>query len=142
MWGTQSGYLNNHYGNRSADAEPTADADAFFSRSLYQPQQQWGLSSYSNNWNQQYNPQQMWGAQSGYLNKYYGKRSADAEPTPDAEPAADAQPTADADALFSRSFYQSQQMWGLPSYSNNLGYWNQRNKPYNPQQMWGTQSGY
>ena len=69
----------------SATAEPTADADAFFGRSFYQPQQQWGLTSYSNNWNQQYNPQQMWGTQSGYLNNHYGKRSADAEPTADAE---------------------------------------------------------
>merc|ERR1719445_2740576 len=73
MWGTQSGYLNNHYGKRSADAEPKADADAFFGRNFYQPQQQWGLTSYSNNWNQRYNPQQMWGAQSGYLNNHYGK---------------------------------------------------------------------
>merc|ERR1712061_925789 len=123
MWGTQSGYLNNHYGKRSADAEPAADADAdaFFGRNFYQPQQQWGLTSYSNNWNQRYNPEQMWGAQSGYLNNHYGKRSADAEPT--------------ADAFFGRSFYQPQQQWGPSSYSNR---WNMR---YNPQ-MWGTQSGY
>jgi len=107
MWGAQSGYLNNHYGKRSADAEPTADADAFFGRSFYQPQQQWGLTSYSNNWNQRYNPQQMWGTQSGYLNNPYGKRSADAEPT------------AEADAFFGRSFYQSQQQWGPSGYSNN-----------------------
>merc|ERR1719411_1661238 len=46
MWGTQSGYFN----KRSADAEPKADADAFFGRSFCQPQQQWGPSSYSNNW--------------------------------------------------------------------------------------------
>ena len=45
----------------SANAEPTADTDAFFGRSFYQPQQQWGLTSYSNNWNQRYNPPQMWG---------------------------------------------------------------------------------
>merc|ERR1719433_801794 len=88
-----------------ANAEPTADADAFFGRSFYQPQQQWGLTSYSNNWNQQYNPQQMWGAQGGPLNNLYGKRSADAEPT--------------ADAFFGRSFYQPQQQWGPSSYSNN-----------------------
>ena len=87
---------------RSANAESTADADAFFGRSLYQPQQQY---SYSNNWNQLYNPEHMWGTQSGYLNNHYGKRSADAEPT------------ADADAFFGRSFYQQQ--WGPSSYSNN-----------------------
>ena len=76
-----------------ANAEPTADADAFFGRSFYQPQQQWGLTSYSNNWNQQYNPQQMWGTQSGNLNNhYYGKRSVDAGLT------------AGADAFFGRSF--------------------------------------
>merc|ERR1712241_209345 len=113
MWGTQSGYFN----KRSADAEPKADADAFFGRSFYQPQQQWGLNSYSNNWNMRYNPQ-MWGTQS----RYY-KRSADAEPK------------ADADAFFGMSYYQPQQQWGPSSYSNN---WNMR---YNPQ-MWGTQSGY
>ena len=106
MWGAQSGYLNNHYGKRSADAEPTADADAFMGRSFYMPQQQWGLTSYSNNWNQRYNPQQMWGAQSGYLNNHYGKRSADAEPA------------ADADAFMGRSFYMPQQQWGPSSYSN------------------------
>merc|ERR1712193_508953 len=102
----------------SADAEPKADADAFFGRSYYQPQQQWGPSSYSNNWNMRYNPQ-MWGTQSGYFNK----RSADAEPK------------ADADAFFGMSYYQPQQQWGPSSYSNN---WSMR---YNPQ-MWGTQSGY
>ena len=91
----------------SATAEPTADADAFFGRNFYQPQQQWGLTSYSNNWNQRYNPQQMWGAQSGYLNNHYGKRSVDAKPT--------------ADAFFGRSFYQPLQQWVLTSYSNN---WN------------------
>merc|ERR1712038_1158551 len=91
-----------------ADAEPAADAEAFFGRNFYQPQQQWGLTSYSNNWNQQYNPQQMWGAQSGYLNNHYGKRSADAEPA------------ADADAFFGRNFYQPQQLWGAQSgYLNN-----------------------
>ena len=86
----------------SATAEPTADADAFFGRSFYRPQQQWGLTSYSNDWNMRYNPQ-MWGTQSGYFNK----RSADAEPK------------ADADAFFGRSFYQPQQQWGPSSYSNN-----------------------
>merc|ERR1712241_1382700 len=122
MWGTQSGYFNNHFNKRSADAEPTADADAFFGRSYYQPQQQWGLTGYSNNWNQRYNPQ-MWGTQSSYFNNHFTKRSADAEPK------------ADADAFFGRSFYQPQQQWGLNSYSNN---WNMRYTP----QMWGTQSGY
>merc|ERR1712193_8498 len=90
----------------SADAEPKADADAFFGRSYYQPQQQWGPSSYSDNWNMRYNPQ-MWGTQSGYFNNHFNKRSADAEPT------------ADADAFYGRSFYQPQQQGGPSSYSNN-----------------------
>merc|ERR1712241_298062 len=96
MWnrpGMQQGYS---YGKRSADAEPTAvaeaDADAYYRPYGYGYSNgyNWPMNS-GNNWNNMKNMNNMYsgnmwnryGMQQGYgnSNSYsYGKRSADAEP--------------------------------------------------------------
>merc|ERR1712045_1052943 len=94
MWRMQHGY---NYGKRSAEAEPTADADAY-----YRPYSgyNWNMNSaynMNNNWNM--NNMNNWPMSSGNMwNRYgmqqryrnynsynYGKRSAEAEPTADAD---------------------------------------------------------
>merc|ERR1719347_1394599 len=78
----QMNYMNGHeghryqsYGRRSAEAEPEADAEAFYGNYGYN---NWGNNRmygnnmmYGNNWNRP-------GMQEGYR-FHYGKRSADAE---------------------------------------------------------------
>merc|ERR1711874_510807 len=78
MWSMHHGY---NYGKRSAEAEPTADADAYYGPySGYN----WNMN---NNWNMNRNwnmySGNMWnryGMQQRYNSYNYGKRSADAEP--------------------------------------------------------------
>merc|ERR1719150_2552778 len=88
------------YGKRSADAEPTAEADAYYRpysgynwnmNSAYNMNNNWNMNNMNNNWNMNnmnnnwnmnmnsgYNMNNHWNRNS---NSYsYGKRSADAEP--------------------------------------------------------------
>merc|ERR1712232_1308682 len=90
MWSMHHGY---NYGKRSAEAEPTADADAY-----YGPYSMNNWNMYSGNmWNR-------YGMQQRYNSYNYGKRSADAEPKaeaaaePKAEAEAEAEPKAEAEA--------------------------------------------
>merc|ERR1712241_1264429 len=105
-----------NYGKRSAEAEPAADADAY-----YGP-----YSGY--NWNR-------YGMQQGYN---YGKRSAEAEPKAEAaaEPKAEAEakPEAEADAEPEADAYN----WPMMNMMNS-GY----NWPMNSGYMWnGPMQGY
>jgi len=66
-------YAAHYYGKRSADAEPEADADAYYGYYGYARPYAYGYRSYGYGYPYRYG--------------YYGKRSADAEPEAEADPA-------------------------------------------------------
>merc|ERR1712187_560612 len=119
MWSMHHGY---NYGKRSAEAEPAADADAYYGpysgynwnmdnnwmNNNWNMNRNWNMNNmnYMNNWN-------MWnryGMQQRYNSYSYGKRSADAEPK--------------ADAWYGPYGYSM-------NYMNNMNYMNYMNRPYN-----------
>merc|ERR1719447_769837 len=112
--GMQEGYRYN-YGKRSADAEPEADADAWYRSYGYS---NFGHPMNYNNWNM-YN--RNWNMYSNMYNRpsftqyrtFYHKRSADAE--------------AEADAWYQPYGYSN---WGYNQWNRNnmMSYWN---RPYN-----------
>merc|ERR1719278_1442136 len=89
-----------YYGKRSAEAEPKADADAYYGVYGY------GLGYHGLGYRYGYA-----GYPYAHRAYYYGKRSADAEPTAAAEPAADA------DAYYGYYGYGAR-----PYYGYGLGY--------------------
>merc|ERR1712241_1506869 len=94
MWSMHHGY---NYGKRSAEAEPAADADAYYgpySGYNWNMNRNWNMNNmnYMNNWSMYSgNMWNRYGMQQGYN---YGKRSADAEPKAEAA----AEPKAEAEA--------------------------------------------
>merc|ERR1719439_278189 len=86
----QMNYMNGHeghryqsYGKRSAEAEPEADAEAFYGNYGYS---NWGNNMmYGNNWPMNYN-MYYWNRPSyTQYRTFYHKRSADAEAEPEAD---------------------------------------------------------
>merc|ERR1719159_2301066 len=124
-WPMQSGYrqmnyMNGHeghryqsYGKRSAEAEPEADAEAFYGNYGYNMGYNWPMMNnwYGNNWNRP-------GMQEGYR-FHYGKRSADAE--------------ADADSYYGNYGYSNGYNWGNNMMHGNNMY---RNNMYNSSMMY------
>ena len=117
--GMQEGYRFN-YGKRSADAEPEAEADAW-----YQP---YGYSNWNmySNWPMNYNNWNMysnWNRPSyTQYRTFYHKRSADAEP--------------EADAWYQPYGYSYN--WNMMNNNNMMNYWNMpymNNMPYNMNNM-------
>ena len=106
--GYQEGYRYN-YGKRSAEAEPEAEADAW-----YQP---YGYSNWGYNYPMHYNNWNMYNWNRPSYTQYrtfYHKRSADAEPE------------AEADAWY-RPYYSNWGYSGNWNGNNWMSYWN---RPY------------
>merc|ERR1711874_921323 len=107
MWSMHHGY---NYGKRSAEAEPTADADAYYGpysgynwnmNNNWNMNRNWNMNNmnYMNNRNMYSgNMWNRYGMQQRYNSYNYGKRSADAEPKAEPKAEAEAEPEAEPEA--------------------------------------------